>query len=95
MERHANYALVGFATLALFLGLVVFIVWLARVEYGREYDLYDIVFVGPIQGLSQGGDVDFNGIKVGEGQVKIRARRRRSEAGGRPRRSRPRTCRSG
>ena len=35
-------------------------------EYGREYDLYDILFVGPVQGLSQGGDVDFNGIKVGE-----------------------------
>lgn len=66
MERNANYALVGFATFILFVGLVVFIVWLARVEYGREYDLYDILFVGPVQGLSQGGDVDFNGIKVGE-----------------------------
>jgi phospholipid/cholesterol/gamma-HCH transport system substrate-binding protein len=71
MERHANYALVGLATLLLFIGLVVFVVWLARVEYGREYDLYDIVFKGPIQGLSQGGDVDFNGIKVGE-VIKIR-----------------------
>ncbi|MDR3512318.1 MAG: MlaD family protein [Caulobacteraceae bacterium] len=66
MERNANYALVGFSTLILFIGLVVFVVWLARVSYGREYDLYDILFVGPVQGLSQGGDVDFNGIKVGE-----------------------------
>jgi phospholipid/cholesterol/gamma-HCH transport system substrate-binding protein len=66
MERNANYALVGFATFMLFVGLVVFVVWLARVEYGRDYDLYDILFVGPVQGLSQGGEVDFNGIKVGE-----------------------------
>jgi phospholipid/cholesterol/gamma-HCH transport system substrate-binding protein len=66
MERNANYALVGFSTVMLFIGLVIFIVWLARVEYGREYDVYDILFVGPVQGLSQGGDVDFNGIKVGE-----------------------------
>ena len=66
MERNANYALVGFTTFMLFIGLIAFIVWLARVEYGREYDLYDIRFVGPVQGLSQGGEVDFNGIKVGE-----------------------------
>jgi phospholipid/cholesterol/gamma-HCH transport system substrate-binding protein len=66
MERNANYALVGFASFILFVCMVVFIVWLARIEYGREYDLYDILFVGPVQGLSQGGDVDFNGIKVGE-----------------------------
>jgi phospholipid/cholesterol/gamma-HCH transport system substrate-binding protein len=66
MERNANYALVGFSTFLLFIGLIVFAVWLARVAYGREYDLYDILFEGPVQGLSQGGDVDFNGIKVGE-----------------------------
>lgn len=66
MERNANYALVGFSTFILFIGLIVFAVWLARVAYGREYNLYDILFVGPVQGLSQGGDVNFNGIKVGE-----------------------------
>lgn len=66
MERNANYALVGFSTFILFVGLIVFIVWLARVAYGQKYDLYDILFAGPVQGLSQGGDVDFNGIKVGE-----------------------------
>jgi len=66
MERNANYALVGFSTFMLFIGLIVFAVWLARIAYGREYSLYDILFVGPVQGLSQGGDVDFNGIKVGE-----------------------------
>ena len=66
MERNANYALVGFASLALFVGMVVFIVWLARVQFAHEYSLYDISFLGPVRGLSEGGEVHFNGIKVGE-----------------------------
>ena len=66
MERNANYALVGFASMLLFLGMVIFIVWLARVNFSKEYNLYDIVFIGPVRGLSEGGEVHFNGIKVGE-----------------------------
>ena len=65
MERNANYALVGALSLALFAGLMVFIVWLAGNRFNREYDLYDIVFLGSVQGLSEGGDVYFNGIRVG------------------------------
>ncbi|MFY8143965.1 MAG: MlaD family protein [Caulobacter sp.] len=66
MERNANYALVGAISLALFMGLVIFAVWLAKLSFNRDYDLYDILFVGPVRGLSQGGEVHFNGIKVGE-----------------------------
>ncbi len=66
MERNANYALVGLATLALFMCLVVFVVWLARVQFAHQYTVYDIVFVGPVRGISEGGEVHFNGIKVGE-----------------------------
>jgi phospholipid/cholesterol/gamma-HCH transport system substrate-binding protein len=66
MEKNANYALVGLSSLILFIGLVIFIVWLARLTFSQEYDLYDIVFEGPVRGLSQGGEVHFNGIKVGE-----------------------------
>ena len=66
MEKNANYALVGLSSLILFIGLVIFVVWLARLRLNAEYDLYDILFQGPINGLSQGGEVRFNGIKVGE-----------------------------
>jgi phospholipid/cholesterol/gamma-HCH transport system substrate-binding protein len=66
MEKNANYALVGLSSLILFLGLVIFVVWLARLQFTREYDLYDIVFQGPVRGLNQGGEVHFNGIKVGD-----------------------------
>ena len=66
MEKNANYALVGTASLILFVGLVAFVVWLARLQFTQSYDIYDILFQGPVRGLSQGGEVHFNGIKVGE-----------------------------
>ena len=65
MERNANYALVGLAATLLLIGLIVFSVWLAAFKFGQTYDYYDIVFKGPVNGLSQGGEVRFNGIKVG------------------------------
>jgi phospholipid/cholesterol/gamma-HCH transport system substrate-binding protein len=66
MERNANYAMVGLASLVLFVGLAAFVLWLAQVRLARDYDIYDIVFDGPVRGISQGGEVHFNGIKVGE-----------------------------
>jgi phospholipid/cholesterol/gamma-HCH transport system substrate-binding protein len=66
MERNANYTLVGFASLILMIAVVAFVIWLGRVQFARDYDLYDIVFIGPVRGLTQGGEVHFNGIKVGE-----------------------------
>lgn len=66
MERNANYALVGLSSLLLFAGMIAFVVWLGRMQFAHDYDIYDIVFVGPVRGLSSGGEVHFNGIKVGE-----------------------------
>jgi phospholipid/cholesterol/gamma-HCH transport system substrate-binding protein len=66
MERNANYALVGLASTLLFLGLVVFVIWLARLQSADDFDQYDIVFTEPVRGLSEGGFVFFNGIRVGE-----------------------------
>lgn len=66
MERDAHYAAVGIATLALLAALAVFVIWLARFQFAEDYDIYDIVFYGPVRGLSEGGEVHFNGIRVGE-----------------------------
>jgi len=66
MERDAHYAAVGIATIALLAALAVFTIWLARLQFNSDYDLYDIVFYGPVRGLSEGGEVHFNGIRVGE-----------------------------
>jgi phospholipid/cholesterol/gamma-HCH transport system substrate-binding protein len=66
MERNANYALVGLISAILFAGLLVFVVWLAGNGFSRSLDTYDVIFHGPVRGLSDGGEVHFNGIKVGE-----------------------------
>ena len=66
MERQANYALVGAIGLFLLFATVVFVVWLANVRFDQSYDRYRIVFRGPVSGLSKGGEVQFNGLKVGE-----------------------------
>lgn len=66
MERNANYFLVGIISTVISIALIVFIVLLAGNKFSRGYDLYDIVFQGPVRGLAQGGEVHFNGIKVGE-----------------------------
>ncbi|MDO9337311.1 MAG: MCE family protein [Caulobacteraceae bacterium] len=66
MERNANYALVGAASLLLFIAAIVFVFWLARLGFNKNYDEYDVLFVGPVRGLTEGGEVHFNGIKVGD-----------------------------
>ena len=66
MERNAHYALVGLISMLLFLGMIVFVFWLAKFQFTKQYDIYDVDFKGPVRGLSSGGQVFFNGIKVGE-----------------------------
>ena len=66
MERRANYALVGAVTLGLLIGLIAFMIWLSQFQFNKHYDTFDVLFVGPVRGISQGGEVHFNGIKVGE-----------------------------
>lgn len=66
MERHAHYALVGIVSTLLLIAALVFVVWLGRVQFNHQYDRYRIVFQGPVRGLSEGGDVQFNGIKFGQ-----------------------------
>jgi phospholipid/cholesterol/gamma-HCH transport system substrate-binding protein len=45
---------------------MLFAMWLANSEFRRGYNEYDIVFADPVRGLTEGGEVRFNGIKVGE-----------------------------
>jgi phospholipid/cholesterol/gamma-HCH transport system substrate-binding protein len=66
MERHAHFALVGVIATAILIAALVFVVWLGRAQFNQHYDEYRIVFRGPVRGLSEGGEVQFNGIKVGQ-----------------------------
>ncbi len=66
MESESRYALVGAFTLAIIAAASLFTLWLGQVSFDQEYAEYDVVFEGPVRGLSKSGEVRFNGIKVGE-----------------------------
>ncbi len=66
MESESRYALVGAFTLAIIAAAALFIFWLGQVSFDQEFAEYDVVFEGPVRGLSKSGEVRFNGIKVGE-----------------------------
>ena len=66
METRANYILVGSFVLLLVAGVIVFIVWLAKFQFDREFARYDIYFSGKVSGLKLGSSVNYRGIPVGE-----------------------------
>ncbi len=72
METRAHHVLVGtFAILAFLLGLG-FVLWLSKTSADREFGYYDVIFTEAVTGLSKGGLVQYNGIKVGEvNQLKL------------------------
>ncbi|PWR22774.1 MlaD family protein [Zavarzinia aquatilis] len=65
METRANYLLIGALTLALLIGGFAFALWLAGAGRAPAFDRYLIYFSGAIDGLGEGSDVRYNGIKVG------------------------------
>ena len=46
--------------------MMLFALWMANSEFSRGYNEYDVVFADPVRGLAEGGEVRFNGIKIGE-----------------------------
>lgn len=65
METRANYALIGFFTLAVIAGVFGFVYWFSGAEKQGPRKPYKIVFTGSISGLSNNGVVLFNGVPVG------------------------------
>lgn len=66
METKAHHALVGFFVVFLAAAGVLFTLWIAQVQFDQEFEEYDVVFEGPVRGLSEASEVRFNGIQVGE-----------------------------
>lgn len=66
METRAHHILIGAFTLLVVAGALLFALWLAKASISSQYDYYDIVFSQAVTGLSQGGTVQYNGIRVGE-----------------------------
>lgn len=65
METRANHLLIGGFVLLFLFGIMGFALWLAKAQVDREVARYNIFFTGSVAGLGVGGDVRFNGIKVG------------------------------
>ncbi|MGH6839353.1 MAG: MlaD family protein [Methylocella sp.] len=65
METRANYALIGVFTLAVVAAAFGFVIWFSGAEKPGGRKTYKIVFTGSVSGLSDGGAVLFNGVRVG------------------------------
>src|SRR5690606_18131219 len=65
METRAHHLLIGSFVLVFVAAMVMFTLWLAKVREDAEIARYNIYFTGSVAGLGVGGDVRFNGIKVG------------------------------
>ncbi len=66
METRASYLLVGIFVISLMVGLVVFVIWLAKFQFDAEFARYDIYFKGSVTGLNLGSPVRYSGVRVGE-----------------------------
>lgn len=66
MENRANYALIGAVIIFFAAALMGVVLWMGQVQFDREYEVYDVVFDGPVNGLSEGAAVRYLGLKVGE-----------------------------
>lgn len=66
METKAHYVMIGAATVIGAVLIMLFAMWMSTGDLRRGYNTYDVVFDDPVRGLTEGGEVRFNGIKVGE-----------------------------
>jgi phospholipid/cholesterol/gamma-HCH transport system substrate-binding protein len=65
METRSNYIMVGAVTVALLVGVLLFIVWLAGLS-NKQTKCYDIYFSQAVGGLNKGSNVSFSGVPVGQ-----------------------------
>lgn len=65
METKANYVLIGAFTIAGFLGILVFLMWFAKLNLDRQFAYYDIFFT-EVSGLGISSEVTFAGLRVGK-----------------------------
>src|SRR3974390_1220553 len=66
METRANYVLIGSFTLAVIAAAFGFFLWFQSLHTTKQRNPLRVVFEGPAAGLRNGGNVNFNGIRIGE-----------------------------
>lgn len=65
METRSNYVMVGAVTMALLVGVLLFIVWLAGLS-NKQNKCFDIYFAQAVGELNTGSNVTFSGVPVGQ-----------------------------
>ncbi len=65
METRSNYVMVGAVTVALIVGMLLFLVWLAGLS-NKTTKCFDIYFAQGVSGLNTGSNVSFTGVPVGQ-----------------------------
>lgn len=66
METRANYIAIGAFVFAVIIAAFVFIYWLGVTSNGTKSVNIKVIFPGAVTGLSTGGQVLYNGIKIGD-----------------------------
>ncbi|NRG17983.1 MCE family protein [Rhizobiales bacterium] len=66
METRANYIAIGAFVFAVIVAAFVFIYWLGISSNGTKNVNIKVIFPGAVTGLSTGGQVLYNGIKIGD-----------------------------
>ncbi|HET6552512.1 MAG TPA: MlaD family protein [Dyella sp.] len=66
METRAHHVLIGLFTVIVVMAALLFGLWLAKSSSDRQFAYYQVVFNEAVTGLTQGGAVQYNGIKVGD-----------------------------
>ena len=66
METRASHIVVGGFVLLLLMGMIGFIIWIAKIDLDAEYKDYDVYFDGSVFGLYERSVVYYQGIPVGE-----------------------------
>lgn len=66
METRAHHVLIGLFTLVVSIGALLFALWLAQSSNDQKYKIYDVIFNEAVTGLSEGGTVQYSGIRVGD-----------------------------
>ena len=65
METRANYVAVGAFVLLVLAGMLAGFLWIARVQFKTEFEVFQTHVSGSVSGLSAGAPVRLNGIDVG------------------------------
>lgn len=65
METRANHVMIGAFALAVTVLAFAFVLWLAKVQVTAQYGYYLVKFTDGVSGLPLGGEVRYNGVKVG------------------------------